>query len=471
MPQNSKHSGAMGVLDARRWGELDGLVCAMLFIVAALAGGSSLHTPLRDMIVEMIAALALLYFTFTPAPGGTDRSLLLALSVPGVALIYLLGQLAPLPPSVWQSLPGRGFERDVMDAIGQTGRWMPISLNPYSTQRSALALLAPIAMLTGVARCSYATRRRLIILVVGCVAINTVLGLFQIGGGSAFYPYAISNDGAAVGLFSNKNHSGDFFLIGMLLISALLAEHSMARNWSSRLLAVAALLVFAISVAAANSRMALALLPFVLVICLVMVFRAQMAGRMKILALLIGALLVPALWLLTQNSIILKALARFDTSHEGRLDFWPDVYYAVKSYFPFGSGLGTFNQVYNSVESLTVVYNTYTVHAHNDYLEIALEMGLAGILVVSLGIICIAYLAWKNVLTAAASTRGQSARIASIFAIMVLMIHSIVDYPLRTALLSTLFAMLVAMLLRSPVKLSPLPPHDDRLAVSSLDKG
>jgi O-antigen ligase len=84
----------------------------------------------------------------------------------------------------------------------------------------------------------------------------------------------------------------------------------------------------------------------------------------------------------------------------------------------------------------------YVIHAHNDYAELALETGLPGILLI------IAILAWWGRAAWHAwiySDRGPYARAASIGSAAIL-VHSVVDFPLRTAAIAAVFAMCLALL-------------------------
>ena len=115
---------------------------------------------------------------------------------------------------------------------------------------------------------------------------------------------------------------------------------------------------------------------------------------------------------------------------------------AVRDFMPLGSGLGSFQSVYQLYEQPGQVTPTFVIHAHDDYLEIALELGLAGILLVVL------FLAWWAVVARRAwisAERGPFARAAAIASAAVL-VHSLVDFPLRTAAISACFAMCLGLL-------------------------
>jgi O-antigen ligase len=115
---------------------------------------------------------------------------------------------------------------------------------------------------------------------------------------------------------------------------------------------------------------------------------------------------------------------------------------AIRDFMPWGSGLGTFRSVYQLHENPVQVTNTYVIHAHNDYVELALELGLPGVLLM------IAFLVWwvGTVWRAWRYTEsGVWSRAASI-ASGAILLHSLVDFPLRTAAISAVFAMCLALL-------------------------
>jgi O-antigen ligase len=81
-------------------------------------------------------------------------------------------------------------------------------------------------------------------------------------------------------------------------------------------------------------------------------------------------------------------------------------------------------------------------HAHSDLLEIFLETGVLGIGLLALFLLWWlrrAFLIWR------ADEPDQFARAATI-ATAAIMTHSLVDYPLRTAAISAVFAMCLALM-------------------------
>ena len=120
---------------------------------------------------------------------------------------------------------------------------------------------------------------------------------------------------------------------------------------------------------------------------------------------------------------------------------------AVKA-LPFGTGLGSFVRVYATVEKREDAFAGFANRAHNDAAELLLETGVLG------AALLLAFLAWYAKCTYRAWTAGQPERPpiepmlerAASLIVGLLLLHSLVDYPLRTAALSTVFSFFCAIL-------------------------
>jgi len=111
-------------------------------------------------------------------------------------------------------------------------------------------------------------------------------------------------------------------------------------------------------------------------------------------------------------------------------------------YLPVGSGSGSFQSVYRLQEPLSSVTTTFMNHAHSDWLELMLETGLVGAVLAAL------LLTWWVARVRATWRAEPPDRFAQAAAIAsaAMLLHSVVDYPLRTAALSAVFAMCIALL-------------------------
>lgn len=103
----------------------------------------------------------------------------------------------------------------------------------------------------------------------------------------------------------------------------------------------------------------------------------------------------------------------------------------------------------------------YINHAHNDYLEFLMETGIIGLVLMLLFLLWWvrqAQFAWRE-----AGQRARFARAATVASALI-MAHSVVDYPGRTAALGVLFAMCCAIMAR------PLATISGQLFASSAQR-
>jgi O-antigen ligase len=161
---------------------------------------------------------------------------------------------------------------------------------------------------------------------------------------------------------------------------------------------------------------------------------------LMVAALLVGGGLVSAFALDPR-------MARFPgpvRTPEARLTILPQTLAAVKAYWPIGSGFGSFVPVFQNFEHSAAFTPQYINHAHDDYLELLLEGGLLGVL------IAVAGLAWVAIAAVRATgwPTGRDKDLPRVAAVIVLLllVHSVVDYPLRTAGLATVFGLACALL-------------------------
>jgi O-antigen ligase len=133
-----------------------------------------------------------------------------------------------------------------------------------------------------------------------------------------------------------------------------------------------------------------------------------------------------------------RILNRFDNAmlDDGRAAILRNAISAAWAYMPFGSGLGTFVPVYQMFEQPSDIGVAFVNHAHNDLVEIWLETGLSGLILLTI------YVTWlvRRVITVWRRSFGLGevreidvglTRACSIV-LLLLLAHSLVDYPLRT---------------------------------------
>lgn len=425
-------------------------VLAMVLLVFAVClGGASRQHELRLALVQLTALplLALALPRVLAAPDRSERSR--GLFILGAVSALPLLQLVPLPPAVWTALPNRQDLVLALELSGLPQGWLPLSLTPDRTWRSFLALLPPAAMYLAVLVMAPDQRLRLVQLLLALAAAAVVLAVAQtVSGGEQLYPWRTTSAGAVVGFFANRNHMATLCLVALPFVAAFGARAIRHRSGSTGLhmwVAALAIGILVVMIGVIRSRTGIVLVGPVLVASFLAAWIGAGRGRPHIF--LLGGAAAAAVAVAAVGFLALAPiLERFDrlSSPEGRLENWPFVYDAADSYLPLGSGLGSFDAVFRSVEPLSKLDPTYFNQAHNDYLETWLETGLIGAALVALFLVWFfrrGWSAWRG----AVSTTADLGRAATV-GIAVILVHSAVDYPLRTATIATVFALFCGLL-------------------------
>jgi O-antigen ligase len=352
---------------------------------------------------------------------------------------------------LWTLLPQRAEVADGFAAAGTTALpWMPISLDPDATLAVLASLLVPAAGVALFAAASLRGLRRALATVVAVAIGSMMLGLLQLigGEGTALQPYAITNPGKATGLFANRNH------LATLLVMAIPCAVLLAGQ-GNRLRAGVLALILAGGTALTGSKAGIGLAVVTAAVSLAAI-HAPARAREPWLALFgAGALLgaAGAAWL---------ALAPVAPPAGGIEQQRPFIIAttldAARDHFPAGSGGGSFLRVYQHYEDPAAISPEYRNHAHNDYAEVLLEYGAPG------AVLMLAVIGWWAVAAFAVwrSGPGSGAARAGIIMLGVVLAHSLVDYPLRTAGLALLAAAAAVIAARrGEAALAPVPDQSE----------
>ena len=435
-------------------------IVPLYLIFCLLLGGASAAGYPANMLLQLTAipiiAWSLLAERSIAMPVGSRQLFTFLLLMLGLIVI----QLIPLPPAIWPALPGRSEAVAGLELLGATLPWLPLSLAPHQTVASALWLLPAIAVLLGIIRLGAYKPDYIAggILAVTFVAI--ALGAIQRAGNQAAYIYQITNYGMATGFFSNGNHMATLLMCAAPFLAAL---YLVARNKSrspqhtSSLLVIltGAIGVLIVGIAINGSLAGLGLSVAVL----------GASGLM----LLSRKRRIPLWWLaplaiVTVAGVVLifvaplgNDLTQAQNASISRQTFYANTLRAIGDALPFGTGIGTFTSIYPMYEDPSLVTTTYANHAHSDLLELLLETGIPGMLLLLLFLMWWArraFLIWR------AEEVDQFARAATIASAAILG-HSLVDYPLRTAAISAVFAASCA-LMAEPRPFTRRREHDRR---------
>jgi O-antigen ligase len=427
---------------------------ASAYLVACLLlGGASAAGAAANAALQIVAVVLILFWTWrrdAPLP----REARGPIWIGGAFLAIGLLTLVPLPPSIWSGLPFRDQILGAYQLIGMAPPAIPLSLAPPATIWSLLSLLPPAAMFLMVAGLSNEERRRLAmpLLVVACVSI--VLGAFQLFGGSEspLRPYAVTNPDSPVGFFANVNHEATLLLCSLPFIAFLAGRAAGRRSRSKRsggaVISIAIGLFLAVGIAISGSSAAYGLfIPAALASLLI--YRRAVVGRIGWpwtagMAFVLVVFTVAAL----RGPLSSEAFAGdLGDQPSSRRVLAATTGRAIADSFPAGTGLGTFSTIYRRYENPDRATRQYANHAHNDYLEFVLELGVAGLLLI------LAFIAWwamALVRVWRSEVPGAGLARAASVAIGVVLLHSLVDYPLRTAAIAAVLGLACALLIPAP---------------------
>jgi O-antigen ligase len=447
--------------------------CTFLLVCSLLLGGGTHGGFLSDALLELIAIPMLLMslWSLVGLPiwrAKSRRDIRVALVFCCVIALLPLIQLVPLPPWIWTNLPGREQIVKALELLGEQAPWMPISVSPHATWLSFLSLLPPMALFLGAIQLNYRERRELSLVILAVGVVSVFVGLTQVAEGPASLLrfFTVTNDTEAVGFFANRNHFAAL-LYAVLMFAAVWAIElgSNIKSWTdlktfearkvAALLAIFLILIVIIAgEAMARSRAGLALTIVALLAVFALSFmdpRNTSSGKVSkiILAATIFAVI------LSMQFAVYRILGRFATDplENARTVFAHNTITAAKAFMPFGSGSGSFVPVYQLFEQPSdTIANTYANHAHDDVLELWLETGLFGPILLTLFVIWFVFASlrlWRrpSMVSAFDCTLARAATIV----IALLLTHSVVDYPMRTEAIMALFAVCCAFMIE-PLK-------------------
>jgi O-antigen ligase len=370
-----------------------------------------------------------------------------------LALIALvLIQLIPLPYAMWTALPGRDLAKSAVDLVGEQP-WGAISLTPMRTLDTLLMLLcACVAYVIG-AQLDASGRTILLTAVLGLMIVSALLALAQVGSGSqsALYFYAITNRDAGVGFFSNANHLANFLSGGIVLVGWWLAQRASDRRAPSTGALFTAgltvlLLLAAIFTTTSRAGTVFALVALGFAFTLLPLRQLGISRRVAFAGAGAGFAIGATVVALLLTGVLGSGAFTFTGGESERVALVPQLLGIARDFLPFGTGAGSFDQIYRSYETRDGLQFAYLNQAHNEYLQILIEFGVLGVAALVAGLIWYARRAWQAFRVEPESRTVNRQQRAAAMVIVFVIVHSAGDYPLRTDGFAVYFALLCALL-------------------------
>jgi hypothetical protein len=416
--------------------------CFGLLALALLIGGGTTSYHLGDLLLQLLAALLLAAglgrLLLLQGRGETisvDRRQLLWLATATMGVMLL--QFLPLPAAIWAALPGRAELAQNHAQLGlDTPAWLAWSTEPNASAATLRALLPALALLVLGVQLDDDWRRRLLWLPLLLALLSVPFGLLQVSQGTAseLRFYSPTNHHEAVGFFANRNHFAALLYVGMALCFGYFLSYDRrfvgrgpirfahALGWMTLI----TLLLLGLLLARSRAGVGLALFTL---------------GAMSLIGL---AWLRSVRWTWIAGGLLLVLLIGFGLGYDAvsarmESDWLADNRWRVSAaafalamdYGWLGSGAGSFPAAYAAFEPIDLVGDKIINHAHNDWFELLVELGWSFVLLIGL-------LGWwlarrlRSLLGPEWRALAPTTLAAGV-AFTALLIHSGVDYPLRTS--------------------------------------
>jgi len=260
------------------------------------------------------------------------------------------------------------------------------------------------------------------------------------------------------GTFANRNCFAGYLLMAIPLsigffFSREADRYGRPRDWRHRLSSLDGktlligfgliLMILGLLLSQSRAGIVSLLISFSLII---LFFRGPYrAGRIsKIPVLIFGLAVLWAAWV-GLDAAISRFFSASEAFHTVRWPLWVGAFRILRDFPVFGSGLGTFTEVYSMYRTIHIV--GFDIQAENDFLQLASEVGLIG---AALLLVLLLFLFYRTVSGIRSLSHGQPQRyigIGGLVGILALMVHSIVQKNLQLPANAFLYTITWAMLL------------------------
>lgn len=359
----------------------------------------------------------------------------------GLAASLTAAHLVPLPYHCWSNLPGRQVILEIDKAVGLGQMSRPLSMSPEATMNTLLSLSVPLAVLVLASQFDGLRQRRALGVVLLLSFTSAAFGLLHATGADILlYSRQASQDVA--GLFVNRNHQAALLaLIFPMAAAAVSAGVGMGLPRKVETFVGAFMCLVAVPlvlITGSRTGMLVAGVSLVLIFAFGLLPLKRVAIRpwVRYSAAFgsVGGLVWATIWVSRD-----LAIKRLEDDTEGlRWPVWQSIIDMLPHYLPWGTGVGSYVEAYKVLEPDNLLRPTFSNHAHNEALEILFTAGIPGAALVLLAVVFLGAAVWRGL-----RASGDAALFTrlGIVVIILLAMASSSDYPVRTPILSAVFAL------------------------------
>jgi O-antigen ligase len=389
-------------------------------IVGLVLGGGNSPGLVTDTIIQIVVIVAAAV-EFSRPP----RSPIPASAWMLVAAVFaaMLVQIVPLPTALLDALRPAVVGSDITRTIGDPGL-STMSLGIGRTIEVLFVAIAIAAMFLAILRLRPEQVVGLLPFFFLGVACNALAAAIQYSVAKSVSIDALLPFEIKAGFFANVNHFSSLLFIAIPLV----AYHGVVSGkLKTAAFSIAGILLLLL---AAGSRAGVVIGLAVTVLSLVFLVSRSKAG-----------ILVVAGAFVALSVYTLGAWTKFGTGELdpafGRAEFARTTLDGISQNWALGVGYGNFENAYKIYERQEMIFRWFVNHAHNDFLELIFEGGIVAALLLAAYVVLLYGTFWKH--------RNDALRRMALLSITFLLVHSLVDYPLRTMSLALSFALLNAI--------------------------
>lgn len=425
------------------------VAAGILLSICFITGGSSQQTGDGVMVAQLLAIPVLLYALMLAHMRGCLHQARWAIAAILLIIAVPLLQLLPLPAWLWHLSGSRAALGHDLAAAGVTHLHYRWSLTPATTERDLLLLLPPVALFFAALAIGRNLRQWLLWWILALIVFSTLLAFVQLGmpQDSIFNPFPQFAP-ALAGVFANHNHQADALAIGLVLALGMILQARRGNGYAKHgtaqtILGIVLIVAFALVLPLLDSRAGV-LVALVAAATLLLMsgsiswqrlgeHRATQAiAVVTILVLLVGTFGAFA-WM--HNDADIKDLRWVMATTTWHLGF---------ANAPLGSGIGSFVPMFEQATAGDLMHSGYINNAHNDYVQWWFTGGVLGVIALLAALAVLIHRA-RRLLSMRSDSKTRAIGLAALAGILVLALHSTVDYPLRTPALMAVFGVLAGI--------------------------
>ena len=460
------------------------LLAAVLVFAPLIKGG---NRPLALLVLELAAVVLLVALAMRPQGVASHLSRPLV-ATQAVLLALPLVQLVPLPESLWAALPGRDAYLAALASVGLEPGRRTLSLLPRATESSWLALLPPVAVFLATVVQPDRRLRSMVRIFLAMAVVQAVISLAQFGTGSVavFWYVEGLHDRSGIGTYANRDHLAGLLEMALPLALALLAANlhpgsqkaprhhgrSLGRRLgrmfsegyklNQTLLYAAACVAILIGLIFTRSRTGVALGMLAILLCAI-AFARRIGGERSVRMVTVLGALGLALAVEIGLAPVLSRFTELSVSADARWSIYSATVAGIGEFFPAGSGIGTYPEVFRRFQPGDVP--GFVNNAHNDYLEWLFEGGVvAGLLILAFLVLYLAR--WPRVWSKERWSQLRFLQVAAGISLLLMGLHGLIDFNLHIPANAIYFAFLAGLFFHREEEVALPPARQQRTRAS-----